>query len=244
MLKIHTLEIAFESNQTIDFIYPTLLEAESGLFLVDCGYADFLPKIEKAANIINLSLQNLTGIILTHHDIDHVGGAYEIKAQYPNVKIYASATEAKYIGGEAQAPRLAQAEAIYPTLSDEQKIGGADFIARLKTIRVVAVDEILPLDANFSALAGVCVVATPGHTPGHISLYLPDSQTLIAADALVIENEELKLANPQFTLDLPQAINSVKKLQILDIQTVICYHGGVMQGNITEKLAQLLQNFK
>lgn len=47
---------------------------------------------------------------------------------------------------------------------------------------------------------------TPGHTPGHISLYFLQSKTLVAGDAVVIENGVLDIANPQFALDLEAAV--------------------------------------
>ncbi|MCU0446288.1 MAG: MBL fold metallo-hydrolase [Microscillaceae bacterium] len=243
MLKVHTLEIAYEIAQNLDFIYPTLLECESELFLVDCGYAGFMPKIEKSANIMGLNLANLTGLILTHHDIDHVAAASEIKQAYPQIKIYASAIEASFISGQTKSPRLRQAEALLLTLPPEQKAWGEEFVASLEAIKPVAIDELLPEDADFAVLPDLQIIATPGHTPGHISLYSPANKILLAADALVIENEQLRLANPEYILDLSQAIESVKKLQNLAIETVICYHGGIMQGNIAQQLSNLLADF-
>ena len=35
--------------------------------------------------------------------------------------------------------------------------------------------------------------------PGHISIYVNESRTLIAGDALVIEDKKLAIANPQYT---------------------------------------------
>ena len=44
------------------------------------------------------------------------------------------------------------------------------------------------------------IVATPGHTSGHISLYFPNLDCVITGDAAVQENRELVIANPNFCL--------------------------------------------
>lgn len=82
------------------------------------------------------------------------------------------------------------------------------------------------------------------HTAGHISLYIPEIKTLVAADALVIENGELEIANPQCTLDIKTAIESVKKIAGLKIKKLICYHGGMMETGIDSPLKGLLKNMK
>ena len=46
----------------------------------------------------------------------------------------------------------------------------------------------------------------------HISIYLKDSKTLISGDALVVENNRLMIPYPQYTLDMDEAKNSIKKL--------------------------------
>ncbi len=45
----------------------------SGLVLVDCGYPGFLPKIETAMAQAGLQMKDVSKIIITHHDHDHIG---------------------------------------------------------------------------------------------------------------------------------------------------------------------------
>ncbi len=104
-------------------------------------------------------------------------------------------------------------------------------------------DDTFSADGKHFFGDGAVVIPTPGHTPGHISIYISASKTLIAADAVVLENSEFHIANPQFTLDLEQALVSVKKLLQLDIETMICYHGGVIEDKINQKLERLVARY-
>jgi glyoxylase-like metal-dependent hydrolase (beta-lactamase superfamily II) len=76
--------------------------------------------------------------------------------------------------------------------------------------------------------------------PGHICLYLEESKTLIAGDAVVVENGELCFANPEYTLDISEAKQSIKKLIAYEIDKIVCYHGGEYTGNIKASLQKML----
>ena len=67
-------------------------------------------------------------------------------------------------------------------------------------------------------------VSAPSPHPRHIS----KNKILIFNDAVVVENDELEIANPQFALDLTQAIESIRKISSLDIDRLFCYHGGTV----------------
>lgn len=224
-------------------MYPVLLRQEEELLLVDGGYAGFLPLLQEAAARHGLSLANLTGILITHHDIDHIGALHELKAAFPAAKVYASALEAPYVSGQRDSLRLQQAEALHASLPEEQKAWAVRFQEMLKAVRPVAVDVILTGNEMPAPLSGIELIPTPGHMPGHVSLYLPQSKTLIAADAVVVEQGELELANPAFTLDLEQALASVRKLQQLEVDRLICYHGGLVEKAIPEKLKRLVEKY-
>ncbi|MEJ8756891.1 MBL fold metallo-hydrolase [Pontibacter sp. H259] len=243
-MQVFVLEIKYSYPEYTEVLFPVLLQHNHELVLVDCGYAGSLPLLQKAASLQGLSLNNLTGILLTHHDIDHTGGLQELKTAYPNAKVYAPALEAPYISGEAKSLRLQQAEALYDTLPEAQKAGARQFQESLQAVKPVPVDVRLAANEVPASWGDVQLIPTPGHMPGHISVYLPKNKTLIAADALVVENNEMELANPAFTLNLEQAITSVQKLQQLQPERIICYHGGIVEEAISEKLQKLITKYK
>lgn len=240
-MKAHVLEVKFNYGGKDDTLYPVILTNSRECILVDCGYTGFLPLIENAAQQKGLSLENLTGILITHHDIDHIGGLYEIKEAYPSVKIYSNDIEEKYISGKTKSLRLQQAENIFAKLPEDQKQQALNFQEFLKTIKPVNVDVIVSEKNNFSE--GVEIINTPGHMPGHISIYLKENKTLIAADALVIEDGTFEIANPEFTLDLEKAVESVKKLSGYEIDEIVCYHGGSMKNDIQQKMDKLIKKY-
>jgi glyoxylase-like metal-dependent hydrolase (beta-lactamase superfamily II) len=79
----------------------------------------------------------------------------------------------------------------------------------------------------------------PGIQLKNMRIHVLELHTLIAADAVVFENGKLAIANPDFTLDLKSAVASIRKLQQFQIEKIICYHGGIVIGNIKERLHQL-----
>ncbi len=109
----------------------------------------------------------------------------------------------------------------------------------LESVESCDVDICLKDRDYFDFCGGIEVISTPGHMPGHISIYHKESKSLIAGDALVIENEELVIALPQYTLDINEARNSVKKLLNYDIDRIICYHGGIYTKDIKEALKSI-----
>lgn len=112
MNNIYLLPITFHLDEIDLIIYPTLLKDNNELILIDCGYPDSVAKIEDEMNKIGLSLSQLTKIIITHHDHDHMGALREIKERYPAVEILCSKEEAPYITGQRKSLRLEQAESI------------------------------------------------------------------------------------------------------------------------------------
>ena len=92
---------------------------------------------------------------------------------------------------------------------------------------------------------GLQIVATPGHTPGHVSVFDSPGRLLVAGDALNGtdamggESGGVAGANPQFTADLVAADDSVRKLASLDVDTILFGHGEPVVGGAADKLAEL-----
>jgi glyoxylase-like metal-dependent hydrolase (beta-lactamase superfamily II) len=232
MEEIIVLNIKYIFGNTEEMIHPVILLNDSEMVLVDCGYRGFLPNIEEAMRAKNLDFSKLNKILITHHDYDHMGALAAFKLKYPAIEVVASHIEAPYITGEKKALRLEQAESIQKTLPDEQKAFGQAFCDILKSVEPAKVDRLVQDGDAFNWCGSCKIIGTPGHTPGHISLYLEDKRTIITGDATVVENNQLVIANPQFTLDMEKAKESLSKLLNFDVNTFICYHGGVYERNV------------
>jgi glyoxylase-like metal-dependent hydrolase (beta-lactamase superfamily II) len=225
------LDIPFNFNGNPRVIYPTLIWDEDNVILVDAGFPGQLPLFREAIEKLGLSFQSLNKIIVTHQDIDHIGGLAEIiYAVGQNVDVLAHELEKPYIEGDDVFVKNPQKCAVQS--GTQPKLAFPPF-ARTKVTRLVSDGEELPFSG------GITVIYTPGHTLGHICLYHKRSKTLITGDALNVEGGRLTGPNPLYTHDLIRATESLKKLSQYDIQTVICYHGGVYANDANRHISAI-----
>lgn len=122
-----------------------------------------------------------------------------------------------------------------------RKLGlDAGFIEMIKSVEYL--DSALAVTDNEIICNGVKVIETSGHMPGDISIYIESMKTLINGDVLISEGGVLDIADEQFMLDKEAEINSLKKIVNLDIEEIICFHGGEYKSNsLKEDLKKLLQ---
>jgi len=225
--KILRLTVTMAFGDTENTVYPTLLWDEKNIILVDCGFIGSLPILEKELHRHGLMSEQITGLVLTHHDHDHMGAAAAMKKINHNIKIYASKAEAPSISAQETPLRLRQAEEMQKTLPPEQQNFGKAFCDMLRRVEPVHVDKFLHDGDHMDWCGGCRIIATPGHTPGHISLLMESDSVVITGDAIALEGGLPVIANPQFTLDMEQAAKSMEKLLSMKAKAYYCYHGGV-----------------
>ena len=221
------LNLTFSYEGQTQRLFPVVLMSEGERVLVDCGYPGFVELLENAMKEQGIEPETITKILLTHQDDDHMGSAAQWVAKYPHVQVLCGREEKPYIDGTRKSLRLCQAEELQEYLPQEQKAFGEAFCARIRAVCPVKVDQTFQDGDFFPWGGGGRIMATPGHTPGHISVYLSGEDTLICGDAAVAEGGELVVANPQFCLDRPRAEESLKKLRDMACRRYICYHGGM-----------------
>jgi glyoxylase-like metal-dependent hydrolase (beta-lactamase superfamily II) len=86
---------------------------------------------------------------------------------------------------------------------------------------------------------GLRIIATPGHTPGHICVLDPAGSLLILGDAMVNTGNKLGGPNPQYTADMAQAHQSVKKLARLTFERAVFGHGEPIDKGASQAIAKL-----
>lgn len=236
---VEMLELSSNIMGTTMTVYPTLLWDSGTMILVDSGYPGQLDQIRAAVEKAGLSFSALNHVLLTHHDIDHIGGLPGIRgALSGQVKGLAYVEEKPYIDGEKRPLKLVQMEAHLDALPEEAKSTYAMLNRAFQNAKN-SVDSTLADGQELPYCGGITVIHTPGHTLGHICLYLSRQKTLIAGDALLVENGALVVPPPFMNYDTNLCVQSLKKLAEYDIERVICYHGGLYQEHASRSIAAL-----
>ena len=185
-------------------------------------------------------------IILTHGHFDHAGNALEL-AEHWDVPIYAHPLELPYLTGRSAYP------------PPDPTIGGAiGFLSRFMPSKPYDFgSRIRPLRPNETpGLKDWQWLETPGHSPGHISLFRSSDRTLLAGDAfasmdmeswigLISATRRLSRAGAPFNCDWDATRASVQKLADLRPEVVACGHGKPFEsGPIALRLSRFAARFR
>ena len=197
-----------------------LYEAANGPILIDCGNPGDGPKILAALQQRNHYPADLC-IIATHLHVDHIGALAALQTAG------APAAHMSPLDGAA----VAQGSWIRPMHFAGPFAWFEDGINR----RMVASQRGAPASIQPDAIDGavlcdeLTVIATPGHSMGHISLYSPaDGGVLICGDAAVHFT-----AQPNISFlyeDKLAAIESFKRLSALSFAHAVFGHGKPLIG--------------
>ena len=241
---VEMLELSVNMMGQANHVYPVLLTDDGEVVLIDTGHPGQLALLQELARAAGANWDSITKIIMTHHDIDHIGNLGAIvKAADHKIEVLAHELEKAYIQGDLPPTKAPSAERFntnehFRLMSPEQREAVLKVFANFKMF-TVPVDRTLADGQVLALCGGITVIHTPGHTPGHLCLYLHQSKVLIAGDALFIEDGALVPAPALLNLDTDLARNSLRKLVKYDIGAVICYHGGLYTDHPGQRIAEL-----
>lgn len=186
-------------------------------------------------------------IVLTHGHFDHIGALKTLLERW-DVPVYAHELEMPYLTGQASYPEPD------PTVGGGL-VAGMSFVFPNEPINLEDRVQVLPHDGSVPAMPGWRWIHTPGHTPGHISLFRDEDRAMIAGDAFItvkqeslfaVLTQEKVLHGPPmyFTPDWQSAWESVKKLAALKPSVAYTGHGMPMYGeDLTTGLDMLARDF-
>lgn len=216
---------------------PILILDEENLILIDTGLPEQLGKIAEEVSKAGVSIKDINKIILTHQDLDHIGNLASIIKNTENyIEVLAHIDEKPYIQGDKSPIKMTPEK--LNAMSEEERNSRIDMFNKAKANVTKTIE-----DGEILDYCGVIdVIHTPGHTPGHACFYLRKYKTLVAGDAMNVMDGKLVGPNPTFTLDMKQAIESLKKLLNYDIKTVICYHGGIFTDRPKERIVEIINS--
>jgi glyoxylase-like metal-dependent hydrolase (beta-lactamase superfamily II) len=221
--------------------------ATDGWTLIDTGIPFSAGKIKHWAETLFGKNTKPRAIILTHGHFDHVGAVRALVDDW-EVPVYAHAAEFPYLTGHQKYPPpdpgvggglMAVMSPLFPRSS-------ADLGGRVQE---------LPADGTIPGMPGWRYLHTPGHAPGHVSLFRENDRVLVAGDAICTTKQESFLAvakqTPElhgppayYTPDWNAARDSVRALADLQPRTIAPGHGLPMCGDqVPEQINRLAREF-
>jgi glyoxylase-like metal-dependent hydrolase (beta-lactamase superfamily II) len=188
-----------------------------GLTIIDAGLKLAAKRILRQLKRAGYAPTDVKRILITHGHYDHIGGLPALKAA-TGAQVIASAYERTYVEGKKGAP-LPKRETLPPLARLMQR--GAE-----KPEPGTPVDRTLT-DGDLLAevFGGLRAVATPGHSPGHMSFWQPERRILITGD-VVMRTPWLRLPYAAYTPDMAQNKRSLKHVAELGAE-IICFGHGV-----------------
>jgi glyoxylase-like metal-dependent hydrolase (beta-lactamase superfamily II) len=206
-------------------VFPYLfVEDQDDLTLIDPSFLSKLPVLEKYLLDEGYDIKNVKRIILTHVHMDHSQAANEVKRK-SGAKIYSHWIEARYLGHNPpyQGPPSPQ-----ETAEKLEKLGVSmkTVLKEYGTLDVepISVDEQV---SDGDMIGSLKVIHTPGHTPGHISLYYEKDKLLLGADSIykhVFGAEGMYISAPQVSIDPVTAIVSAQRLSKVKFDKLLMAH--------------------
>jgi glyoxylase-like metal-dependent hydrolase (beta-lactamase superfamily II) len=202
-----------------------LVREDDGFTLVDTTIPRSAGSILSIAHVLGVPIVR---IVLTHAHMDHVGSADALHAAAPQADVLASTRDARFLAGERS---LDPGE-------PQSKLRGAYSTINTRPTRLLN---------DGDRIGSLLVVASPGHTPGHISLFDERDGTLIAGDAFqtaggVAVSGTIKPLFPfpaMATWDKLVALQSARRLAALNPARLAVGHGRAVESPVPAMTAAI-----
>lgn len=183
-----------------------IYEEENELTLIDAGLSCCYRSI---SGMIDKIGRPVTRLVITHLHWDHVGNVARLKSLYPDMKIYVPEEDYRIFKERSGKHKDIVFDKGYVP---DQLVKDGDYIGSLK------------------------VIATPGHTPGSISLYDESQKIMFVGDAIQISGGlavagDTRILFPflgMATSDKDLAVNSARTINGYQIDVMACGHGKIL----------------
>ena len=187
-------------------------------FLIDTGFGRKARPILRAFQHANVSIAEVKKVLLTHHHVDHMGGAAYL-VQNTHAPLSCHGDDAAFVDGRVKA-RMPLLMRLFV------RVHPAPVAVMLK---------------EADRVGSLVVLHVPGHTPGEVAFYHPERKILFSGDSVVEQKGRLTLPGARFASNMKQAVESLGRLRSLDVELLLPGHGVPVTTNFGALLDDLVR---
>lgn len=206
------------------------VEDDGGVTLVDCGLKRAPFPIVAGLAAMGKAPDDVRRIVLTHAHIDHAGGLAEVRRRTGDPPVDVHADEARFVREGVSPPPDTSL-----TMGRLMARGPDQRFTPVEVGRELHDGDVLPV------AGGLRVVHTPGHTPGHVSLFHEPDGVLITGDALFNVRGIRWSFGPACT-NAAQARLTARRLVDLPFSLVAFTHGREIRQGAGQAVARFLSD--
>lgn len=187
-------------------------------YLIDTGFARRAKPIVRAFESAQVPLGSVTKLLLTHHHIDHMGGAAYLR-ESTQAPISCHREDGAFVDGRVKPPM--------------------PLLMRLFVRTHPAPVAVMLSDGD--RIGPLLVVHTPGHTPGEVVFYHPGRKILFSGDAVTERKGRLTMPATRYASSVDQAVKSLSRIQGLGAEILLPGHGVPVTKDVGAHLDDLIQ---
>jgi glyoxylase-like metal-dependent hydrolase (beta-lactamase superfamily II) len=216
-----------------DTVSSFLVVDGDGVTIIDAGLPRYWKLLISELERLNLTLDDVRALILTHGDTDHIGFAARLYRE-KNIPAYLHPADHDRARLEVKKPSRGWGPVKAGPLA-----GFLWYSAREGGLRIRPAGGLQPAeDGQVLDVPGQPrIIHVPGHTPGSIAVHVPAADALFIGDTMTTRNVLTGVTGPKpapFTLQPAQALASLDRIDDLDATWVLPGHGPAWDHGVTE----------
>jgi glyoxylase-like metal-dependent hydrolase (beta-lactamase superfamily II) len=218
--RVNTVYVVGDADQAVVF---------------DVGVDGAGTDIAAALRTVGITAASVSHVIVSHCDVDHFGGLVSARTAFPRARILAHALDAPLIEDyQRYEDDRARGFRAYGVDEDPEVLAWARDVTR-----TAALDETVTGGEEIWLAGGtrVEIVHLPGHSHGHLGLWVEGSGTVVVSDAALgsaVPNADGSPAFPPTYRYVRDYRASVRRLRSMGAQHLATAHYGVFSGDTAE----------
>jgi glyoxylase-like metal-dependent hydrolase (beta-lactamase superfamily II) len=173
-----------------------LVEDSGALTLVDAGMPWQAGKIRRGLEVAGYSPRDLDRILVTHYDLDHVGGLRSLLESAGDVDVYCGARDADLLTGRRKPP-LGNRKGLFH---------------RLTGFLVPPIHSPVERVGDGVEIGGFVAIHAPGHTAGHTVYVHEERNAALLGDLVREDDRELKPSPALLSADTDAVDRSIQRV--------------------------------